>query len=120
MAGRAHGLEALLCASSRDTVRSRSVTGKPARMLKNEWTEAWEKEGNPKPLPMPMQGLVSMDMVMRTSLYADKSQPVAFNPVGQIVGSMRQVMPAKNVIDQLIDEYVDAIEGLQRTLPEDD
>jgi NAD(P)H-dependent flavin oxidoreductase YrpB (nitropropane dioxygenase family) len=100
-------------------VRSRSVTGKPARMLKNDWTEAWEKEGNPKPLPMPMQGLVSMDMVMRTSMYAAQSQPVAFNPVGQIVGSMQQVLPAKELVNRLIDDYVDAIERLQGTLPSD-
>ena len=32
-------------ATSRDTVRSRSFTGKPARMLRNDWTEAWEQPG---------------------------------------------------------------------------
>jgi NAD(P)H-dependent flavin oxidoreductase YrpB (nitropropane dioxygenase family) len=104
--------ESLLEAGSRDTIRSRSVTGKPARMLKNDWTEAWEDPNNPDPLPMPMQGLVSMEMVMRTSMYAEKSQAVAFNPVGQIVGSMKQILPAKNVIDNLIDEYVEVVERM--------
>ncbi|MDT5398113.1 MAG: hypothetical protein QOK33_1344, partial [Mycobacterium sp.] len=46
-------------AGSRDTVRSRSFTGKPARMLKNDWTEAWENPDNPKPLGMPLQFMVS-------------------------------------------------------------
>ncbi len=109
--------ETLLSAGSRDTVRSKSVTGKPARMLRNDWTEAWEKEGNPSPLPMPMQGLVSMEMVSRTSIYPDQSQAVAFNPVGQIVGNMNQVLPARVVVDTLLDEYLDAIERLQGTLP---
>ncbi|WP_372759953.1 nitronate monooxygenase, partial [Litorivivens sp.] len=53
--------ESLLKASSEDTVRSRSWTGKPCRMLKNDWTEAWEAPENPKPLGMPLQGLVSSD-----------------------------------------------------------
>jgi NAD(P)H-dependent flavin oxidoreductase YrpB (nitropropane dioxygenase family) len=108
--------ESLLNAGSRDTIRSRSVTGKPARMLKNAWTEAWENPDNPQPLPMPMQGLVTMDMVMRTSMYAEKSQAVAFNPVGQIVGSMNQILPAKNLIDELIDEYVEAVERMHEGL----
>src|SRR6186713_1940523 len=45
----------LLDAGSRATVRSRSFTGKPCRMLKNDWTEAWEQPDTPDPLPMPMQ-----------------------------------------------------------------
>jgi NAD(P)H-dependent flavin oxidoreductase YrpB (nitropropane dioxygenase family) len=109
--------ETLLAATSRDTVRSRSVTGKPARMLRNEWTDAWENPHNPQPLGMPLQGLVTMDMVQRTHMYADQSQAVAFNPVGQIVGSMNQVLPARVVIDNLVDEYVDAVERMHEGLP---
>jgi NAD(P)H-dependent flavin oxidoreductase YrpB (nitropropane dioxygenase family) len=97
--------ESYLNATSRDTVRSRSVTGKPARMLRNEWTEAWEREDTPEPLGMPLQG-------------AEKSQPVAFNPVGQIVGAMNQVRPAKDVVSELIDGYYDALDHLQSLTPE--
>lgn len=46
----------LLRATSEDTVRSRAWTGKPCRMVKNDWTQAWEQAGNPKPLGMPLQG----------------------------------------------------------------
>jgi NAD(P)H-dependent flavin oxidoreductase YrpB (nitropropane dioxygenase family) len=112
-------MESFLTASSRDTVRSRSVTGKPARMLRNEWTEAWDRPDTPDPLPMPLQGMVSMDMVQRTHLYAEKSQAVAFNPVGQIVGSMSQVRPARVVVSELIDGYYDAVERLQSLMPSD-
>jgi NAD(P)H-dependent flavin oxidoreductase YrpB (nitropropane dioxygenase family) len=111
--------ESYLAANSRDTVRSRSVTGKPARMLRNKWTEAWEREDTPDPLPMPLQGMVTMDMVTRTHKYADKAQEVAFSPVGQIVGSLEQVLPVKDVMAELIDGYYDAIEHLQSTMPED-
>jgi NAD(P)H-dependent flavin oxidoreductase YrpB (nitropropane dioxygenase family) len=111
--------ESLLKASSRDTVRSRSVTGKPARMLRNDWTEAWEKEGSPKPLPMPLQGLVTIDMIKRTSRYADQAQPVAFNPVGQVVGRMNQMRPVKAVMSDLIDGYFEATERLEGLAPQD-
>jgi NAD(P)H-dependent flavin oxidoreductase YrpB (nitropropane dioxygenase family) len=111
--------ESLLAAGSRDTVRSRSVTGKPARMLRNEWTEAWEQPDTPDPLPMPLQGMITIGMIMRTNRYADASQPVAFNPVGQIVGRMNQMQPVRNVMSQLVDEYFESVERLQSLMPDD-
>ena len=42
---------------------------------------------------------------------------MAFNPVGQIVGAMKQVRPAKDVIADLIDGYYDALERLQSLTP---
>src|ERR1019366_8635863 len=42
---------ALLAATSSDTVRSRIYSGKPARLLKNRWTQAWAEPGAPEPLP---------------------------------------------------------------------
>jgi NAD(P)H-dependent flavin oxidoreductase YrpB (nitropropane dioxygenase family) len=111
--------ESLLAAGSRDTVRSRSVTGKPARMLRNEWTEAWEQPDAPDPLPMPLQGLVTIDMIMRTQKYAEAAQRVAFNPVGQIVGRMNQLQPVRTVMSQLIDEYFEAAERLEGLMPDD-
>lgn len=113
--------ETYLSAGSRDTVRSRSVTGKPARMLRNDWTDAWERDDTPDPLPMPMQGMVTADMMVRTHTYADKAetQSVAFNPVGQIVGRMTQILPARQVISNMVDEYYDASERLQSLTSDD-
>jgi NAD(P)H-dependent flavin oxidoreductase YrpB (nitropropane dioxygenase family) len=105
--------ESYLSATSRDTIRSRSVTGKPARMLRNRWTEAWEAEDSPDPLPMPLQGMVTLDMVRRTHQYAEKAQDVAFNPVGQIVGSMNQILPARDVLSELVDGYYDSLDRLK-------
>ncbi|HTY17419.1 MAG TPA: nitronate monooxygenase family protein [Myxococcota bacterium] len=109
-------LESYLRATSEDTVRSRSVTGKPCRMLRNDWTEAWEKPDAPKPLGMPLQGMVTMEMVRRTNRYAKspQAQRVAFNPVGQMVGQMNEVRSVREVIFGLVEEYVDAAERLRR------
>src|SRR3954467_596519 len=60
---------AYIKAGSRDTVRSRSFPGKPARMLRNDWTDAWEDPNNPKPLGMPLQFMVSGLAVSATNKY---------------------------------------------------
>jgi len=56
-------MKSLLEAKSSDTVRSKSYTGKPCRMLKNDWTEAWARDDTPDPLPMPLQMMVAIDAV---------------------------------------------------------
>ncbi len=95
-------------ASSRDTVRSRSFTGKPCRMLKNDWTQAWESAGNPEPLGMPLQYMVSGMAVAATHRYPDQTVDVAFNPVGQVVGQLTKVEKSAAVIDRWVNEYLEA------------
>jgi NAD(P)H-dependent flavin oxidoreductase YrpB (nitropropane dioxygenase family) len=86
-------------------------------MLRNDWTEAWEKPENPKPLGMPLQFMVTADAVARTHRYAAKAQPVAFNPVGQVVGLMNEVRPVRDVIFRLVEEYVDAADRFAELQP---
>ena len=99
-------------AGSRDTVRSRSFTGKPARMLRNEWTEAWEQPDNPKPLGMPLQFMVSGLAVAATHKYPDETVDVAFNPVGQVVGQFTKVEKTSTVIGRWVQEYLEATNRL--------
>ncbi len=99
---------AYIKAGSRDTVRSRSFTGKPARMLKNDWTEAWENPDNPKPLGMPLQFMVSGLAVAATHKYPDETVDVAFNPVGQVVGQFTKVEKTSAVIERWVQEYLDS------------
>jgi NAD(P)H-dependent flavin oxidoreductase YrpB (nitropropane dioxygenase family) len=99
-------------AGSRDTVRSRSFTGKPARMLRNAWTEAWENPDNPKPLGMPLQYMVSGIAVRATNRYPNESVDVAFNPIGQVVGQFTKVEKSANVIARWVQEYLEATNRL--------
>jgi NAD(P)H-dependent flavin oxidoreductase YrpB (nitropropane dioxygenase family) len=87
-------------------------------MLKNEWTEAWEGAESPGYLPMPLQGMVTMDMITRTHRYADKAQKVAFNPVGQVVGMINESRSVRSVIQDLVAEYVSSVERLQSLMPD--
>ena len=113
--------ESLLQASSEDTVRSRAWTGKPCRMLRNEWTEAWARDDTPDPLGMPLQGMLTYEALRRTSRYAGKgrAQQVAFNPVGQVIGQVNEVESCRNVMFRLLSEYVDATERLDALMPAD-
>ncbi len=111
-------MESYLSATSRDTVRSRSWTGKPCRMLRNDWTEAWEGEDTPDPLGMPLQGMLLTDAMQRVHRYAKAAQEVAFNPVGQIVGAMNEKLPVRDLIYNLVSEYVDSVERLESLNPE--
>ena len=106
----------ILTATSRDTVRSRSWTGKPARLLKNEWTDAWESEGSPGTLPMPLQFMLVSDALRRIGR-SDAAELATF-PAGQIIGSMNQVRPARDVVFDLIEEYVEAVERVARITAE--
>jgi NAD(P)H-dependent flavin oxidoreductase YrpB (nitropropane dioxygenase family) len=99
-------------ASSKDTVRSRSFTGKPARMLRNDWTEAWENPDNPKPLGMPLQYMVSGMAVAATHKYPNESVDVAFNPIGQVVGQFTKVEKSSAVIERWVQEYLEATNRL--------
>ncbi len=105
-------------ATSEDTVRSRSWTGKPCRMLKNDWTEAWEREDTPDPLGMPLQGMVTFDAVRRTHNDAGvaSTQDVAFNPVGQVVGMIGAAQSTRELIEELLTDLVDASDRLGQVL----
>jgi NAD(P)H-dependent flavin oxidoreductase YrpB (nitropropane dioxygenase family) len=105
-------VEKLLEASSRDTVRSRVMTGKPARQLRTAWTEAWEREGSPGPLPMPLQFMLVSDAYSRIA--RSQRRELVGMPVGQIVGQMNAVRPVRDVMQQLVEEYVESVERLER------
>jgi NAD(P)H-dependent flavin oxidoreductase YrpB (nitropropane dioxygenase family) len=105
--------EKFLTATSSDTVRSRASTGKPARQLRTAWTEAWDDPNNPDPLPMPLHGMLIADAQRRMQRSA-ASNPGANELVnyfvGQIVGTMNQVKPAKQVVFDMVEEFIESAE----------
>jgi NAD(P)H-dependent flavin oxidoreductase YrpB (nitropropane dioxygenase family) len=107
-------MQTYIDATSHDTVRSRSFTGKPCRMLRNDWTDAWESDDSPGTLPMPLQMMVALDAVQRGHRYPEAAKDVNFNPVGQVVGQMNRVERTAEVVARMVSEYVDACERLTR------
>jgi NAD(P)H-dependent flavin oxidoreductase YrpB (nitropropane dioxygenase family) len=102
--------EALLAATSSDTVRRRIYSGKPARLLKSRWTDAWDTDGAPEPLPMPLQNVLVAEAHQRMSLSQDPSA-VAM-PVGQIVGRMNEIRPAADIVAELVTGFDEATRRL--------
>jgi len=105
-------MQSYLGASSRDTVRSKSFTGKPCRMLRNDWTEAWDRPDTPDPLPMPLQMLVAIEAVGAGRRFPEAAKDVNFNPCGQIIGRATSVRKARDVVFELVEEYVAAVDRL--------
>ncbi|QNE31922.1 nitronate monooxygenase [Sphingomonas sp. NBWT7] len=108
--------EKMVAATSRDTVRSKSRTGKPSRQLRSAWTDAWEGPASPGPLPMPYQSLISEPAIRACDLAAQKGDPAAREMVtyfvGQGVGLVDQVRPAGQVVQDFKIEFAEAIERI--------
>jgi NAD(P)H-dependent flavin oxidoreductase YrpB (nitropropane dioxygenase family) len=102
--------ENMLAAESRDAIRARVMTGKPARQLRTKWTEAWDQPDAPPPLPMPLQGLLYGEAAARFTRAHVKE--FAGTPVGQIVGSIDRVRPAKDIVREMVEGWIDATERL--------
>ncbi|MEY2469428.1 MAG: hypothetical protein QOF21_2126 [Actinomycetota bacterium] len=109
-------VEKLLAASSRDTVRSRCMTGKPARQLRTGWTDAWEADDAPGFLPMPLQYLATAEAQRRIGRSGNRE--LTGIPVGQIVGTMNAVRPVKDVIFDMVEEFIEAGERVTKLTQE--
>ncbi len=112
--------DSLLRAGVEDTVRTKSWTGKGARVLRNDWTDAWDSPDTPDPLPMPLHGLVTADAMRRTETYAGagETQKVAMNICGQVIGQINEVESCRGVVYRLINEYLEALERVNQLMPE--
>ena len=108
--------EKMVAARSRDTVRSRSRTGKPARQLNTPWHEAWDGPDGPRSLPMPLMGMVSEPAFARIEREAAagnaKARELVSYFVGQGVGLVDQVRSSRQVVQDFREEFIDAVTGL--------
>jgi len=102
----------LLAARSRDTVRSKALTGKPARQLRTAWSEAWDDPKNPSPLPMPLQFMATADAtsrIFRHAAHGNGRHDLLTSPVGQIVGRMNASRPVAEIMEQMVREMRETI-----------
>ncbi|MFN2258686.1 MAG: NAD(P)H-dependent flavin oxidoreductase [Parasphingopyxis sp.] len=113
--------EKMLAATSRDTVRSKSRTGKYSRQLRSPWTDAWEAEG-PEPLPMPLQSLVAEPALARIDKLSqgghEGATALATYWVGQGVGLMNESISAGQVVQQFKQDFIAACERLAGSIGE--
>ncbi len=105
-----------LSATSDDTLRSPSLTGKPARQLRSAWTDEWARDDTPDPLGMPLQSVLVAEAQRRIDRAAHTEGSGAAELsnyfVGQVVGSMNKVKTARQVVYEMIEEFIDAAQSL--------
>ena len=108
--------EKMVAANSSQTVRSRSRTGKHSRQLVTPWTQAWEAESAPEPLPMPLQPMVAEPALQKVNKLAagghDGAKELATYWVGQGVGLMNQSISASDVVQEFKEDFIHAYERL--------
>jgi NAD(P)H-dependent flavin oxidoreductase YrpB (nitropropane dioxygenase family) len=113
--------EKMIEASSRDAIRTKTRTGKPARQLRSAWTEAWERSPNsPGALPMPLMSLVSESALASVEKSAAagnaKARDMVTYFVGQGVGLVDQVRSATQVVQAFKEEFLEAVEHMNGLL----
>lgn len=91
--------EAIVESGDGDTLVSRTVTGKPARIIRNKWSEAFAEAGL-EPLPMPFQPMVAMPVLAAAA--AVKRKDIAPGFAGQGMGLIHKVRPAAEVMADLV------------------
>jgi NAD(P)H-dependent flavin oxidoreductase YrpB (nitropropane dioxygenase family) len=110
----------MLTATSTDTLRSRSITGKPARMLRSAWTDEWDRSDTPDPLGMPLQNLFTssaLDRINRAAHHKGSgAEDLATYFVGQIVGDMNRSKGAGQVVIDMVEEFIDAAQAVAAQL----
>jgi NAD(P)H-dependent flavin oxidoreductase YrpB (nitropropane dioxygenase family) len=111
----------MVAASSRDTIRSAGRTGKPSRQLVSDWTNAWApNKGGRTPLPLPLQAMIAEPALRRIDKLAEGGHPgaqaLSTYFVGQGVGLMNKIKPAREVVLEFIEDYLNAAERLCRSI----
>ena len=108
--------EKMIAANSSQTVRSRSRTGKHSRQLQSTWTDAWESDKAPEPLPMPLQPMVAEPALQKVNKLAAGghagAQDLATYWVGQGVGLMNQSISASDVVQDFKEDFIGAYERM--------
>ena len=115
--------EKMIAASSRDAIRSRGRTGKPARQLRSVWTDAWDRGPDcPGALPMPLQSIISRDAfhsIDRSAAAGNaQARDLVSYFVGQGVGLIDSVKSAGAVVQEFKEEFIEAVEHMNSLVAE--
>ena len=115
--------EKMIAASSRDAVRSKGRTGKPARQLRSVWTDAWDRgPDSPGALPMPLQSIISRDAFNSIDRAAAAGNAQARDLVsyfvGQGVGLIDSVKSAGAVVQEFKEDFIEAVEHMNALVAE--
>ena len=107
--------ERLLSAGSEDTVITRAHSGKPCRVVRSAFSDAWEAPGAPAPLDMPYQQALTGRLL--AAVEEHEVAPLIYEAAGQSVAWVREVEPVVQIVNRLVRETRQSLENLRGYLP---
>ncbi len=109
--------EALVSSREDDTVISRSYTGKPCRVVRNEWTNHYEQ--NPQEIKtFPQQAIASSQANVNHLGYPSGTQVDTsreFYPAGQGAGAVKSLIPAGDLVNDIVAQAEKILSQLGKT-----
>jgi nitronate monooxygenase len=102
----------ILNSTDEDTRVSKAYTGKTLRASYNKFHDLWDASGL-EPLPFPTQVLISSALL--ASFIEGRKEDYVGGLAGQISGLIKEIKPARQVLEEMVEE---AVEILTRKLPE--
>jgi NAD(P)H-dependent flavin oxidoreductase YrpB (nitropropane dioxygenase family) len=93
-----------------DTVITRSESGKTFRQIRTAWSAEWESENAPQPLKMPYQDVLVGDLL--GAIEEHDIEPLIHSGAGQSIGYFDTVKPVAEVMEDLVKQTRDALQGL--------
>ncbi|NKX56681.1 NAD(P)H-dependent flavin oxidoreductase [Arthrobacter mobilis] len=101
----AYGHEAfkqrVITGNSRDTVLTKSYTGKPLRAFRNDWTSEWEeKKGQIRDFP----GQYAVAGTLVETGYQDGDLATGMMPAGQGIQTVHEILPAAEIVTSMVAE----------------
>lgn len=93
-------LDRLIASNSEDTIISRAHSGKPCRVLRSDWIDAWNEAGAPPPLGMPHQQALTGDVF--ASIHEHNNARLIYEAAGQSVFGIRERTTVAAQMDLLV------------------
>lgn len=93
--------QAIVDATDEGTTVSRSITGKPARQIKNRWAQAYAN-ADIDPLPMPFQSFISSP-IMQAAMESKRAD-IWPGFAGQGIGMIQKIVPAGELVKRMVAE----------------
>ena len=108
-------LRKILAARSEDTVITRAHSGKPCRVVRSSWSDEWDAEDAPKPLPMPYQHVLTGELL--AAIEEHQVEPLVYEAAGQSVAWFNELTSVREIVARLVAETEEALADMKRTLP---
>lgn len=101
-------------ATSADTIRTLAVSGRPLRLIPNDWVKSWETQPA-KIREFCDKGVVPLEHDMKNHGEDDTIRRGVFDAInslaGQAAGGVHAVEPAKKIVDDMMAEAIAMMQG---------